>query len=513
MAKLDSVLKIIVLCLFTALIASCPLPQHTVGGITPAAGMGTVNLSIAGTGARTILPTGINDLVYSVVCTAGDETVNVTLENGSGSIPLKADVEWTITINATDPGNGGLLVGNYIFTVTLIDGESKNYNNIYLQPVTGEGIDNGTLVWSVSFPADGSVASATLSCTGLDTPIDLLGKDGNSGTMDLAPGSYIFRAELLGKDGRSAGNTEAVHIYSGMTTNLDWTFTSADFATTMNVDVSVDITPSPMITIDSVTLKSADFGAVTGVKTGATWNFVISGVSLDAYNVQGLWLVIETDNNAVSTTAANYVISSGNDITLEPVPLYALSLLDCDNGTLGMAITGNGYSQINSDAVQADLLGGESVTVTAAPAAGYAWTGFSADGITAGSVNPWTFTMPASDVTVTAVFRQEGEVGFSVKVDANFDGFPASYPDDDSISLSKASGDTKDITLTAGSDFSSIAWYIDGSQVIASSGDPIDPAFTLSTGSLLIGKHNLSVVVGMVNGMQYSKTASFMVTR
>jgi len=659
MFRVNGLLKIIALGIFTAFIASCSLPQQNLGN-APVAGKGTVNLSIAGTGARTIFPDGINSLVYSVNCAAaGEDSVSATLANGSGSIQLKSGVEWSITITATDPNNSDTPVGTYTITVTLSDGQTATYNDIYLQPVSG----SGALDWSVSFPDDVTLSGATLyySGNGVSDSIDLLANAKD--TLSLASGSYVFRVLLVGQDSRTAGTTEAVHIYSGMTTTLDWAFTAADFAVTMDVPVSAVINASDAVTVTGVTLKSADYPDVAGVNNGGTWSFLVPGVSLEDYNLKGLWLEIQTANNVVSTDPVTYAISSTNDVTLDPVGIYALTLSDCDNGTLGMAVAGN--STVLAAAVQADLLAGASVTVTATPADGWAFNEFTATGITAGTVNPWTFTMPGNDVTigatftmsafsvnlsgftantegsvaiqvngvdatdpiaanmgdtitltatpetgyefdsfdvsgvtatqdgntltftlpanavsisvnfklidytitvsvdsamgsvqvngvdyaapvtahmgdaitilaapltdytfvkftvdgtdytdnpytftmpagnvaVSAAFKQEGSVLFNVKVDADFSGFPAS------IALSKSAADSTVIALNASDSFTSTAWYVDGG--LAGS----DATYTLSAADWLIGSHNLAVVVGLDNGLQYSKTVSFTVTR
>ena len=60
---------------------------------------------------------------------------------------------------------------------------------------------------------------------------------------------------MLNVNGRRAGDTEVVHIYAGMDSILAWTFSNADFVTTMNVPVSVQINPASGVNMGTVTLK------------------------------------------------------------------------------------------------------------------------------------------------------------------------------------------------------------------------------------------------------------------
>ncbi|MCL2879081.1 MAG: hypothetical protein FWF29_02435, partial [Treponema sp.] len=490
---------IAVLC--SLLMIACALPHNPVIHNKPDTGMGTVKLTIDGTNARTLYPSALNALSYSVTCTAtGETSVNATLAGGTGFINLKADVEWTITVvGKNDSGN----IGTAAITVTLTEGQEDDIV-VYLTPITGAG----TLDYSVLFPSD-QVASALLYYDGSDDPIDLT-TDG-SGSLTLATGSYLVNAVLLSTDSsRQAGNTETVHIYPGLTTVLDWTFTADDFSTTMDIPVNVTIAHSGTVTVTGVTLVSSDenFAPCDGAEvTGQAnvWAFTVKDVPLVDTSIKGLQLVIETSNNSVTTAAKDYTIPVSNLITLDAVNIYALALNAGANGSLAIAVTGSSYSQIATDAAQADLLGGETVTVTATPDDGYTVSAVTAgSNITlapvAGQDGVYTFTMPAADASVSAEFIQNGAVQITVKVDADFSGLPPSF------TLSKSSADPLIIDLTARADFDSVDWYIDGASVSTGAAEySIDPS------GLAVGPHKLSIVVA-IGSMQYSKTINFTVT-
>ena len=222
MKKIIDLVKITGLCIGILLISACLVTVDSERNAVPD-GMGRINLSVAGSGPRTVFPEGMSALTYSVTCTAEDETDETdVLDGGYGSIVLKAGVEWSITIEAK---NGSTLVGTASLTVTPKNGSTTLFTNILLKPVTAGG--NGTLVWSVDLPNTlYDKAEFIYYDSPTDVTIDLL--DETSGTISLAPGSYLFRAELKANN-RQAGKAEVVHIYAGMSTTLNWEFGPNDF--------------------------------------------------------------------------------------------------------------------------------------------------------------------------------------------------------------------------------------------------------------------------------------------
>jgi len=115
-----------------------------------------------------------------------------------------------------------------------------------------------------------------------------------------------------------------------------------------------------------------------------------------------------------------------------------------------------------------------------------------------------TFTMPAGDVTVQAVFEGllpgNGAAQITIRTEADFDGLQ------NPITLSKSEGQPLSITLT---DHTSVAWYIDGVPLSAPyvSGDTL----ILNADYWSEGLYSLTAVV-RVGSLQYSKVVNFTVT-
>jgi len=393
--------------LSAALFFSCLSPVNSPVSVKAkaTAGKGTVYLSIAGSGARTVLPDNMGSLTYAVACVSGTDTVNASLDNGTGTVNLTADEQWTITITASLAGSP---VGSALVTVTPVESQVTNVNDIFIQPLTGGA--KGVLAWQLTFPA-GLTSAELYYNDGSDQSVDLLTK--NSGEIQFVPGSYLFRSVLKSADGKQAGATEVVHIYPGMNTTLAWTFTGDSFSTAMDVPVSVQLDASSGVIVNAVSLNNGADG-FTGVKAGNTWNFVLPAVPLSQDSIGGLYLDIVTSNNSLSTEAASYAVSADGTISLPPVSIYKMTLAKTGTGDLTLAVSGN--STVKQDALQADLLGGESISVTAAAASGYGFSKFTSSGVVLASdtANPAVFVMPFADAAITAAFVPQASGSYSV---------------------------------------------------------------------------------------------------
>jgi len=393
------------LCLGALLTAACfgGFSQPNNSGNDPVpAGTGKVVLNIGGSGPRTALPTGINTLTYTVICSADDkDDVPVTLYSGNGYVVLGAGVEWTISIEAR---NTGTLVGTASLKVTLVDGEIKTFPQILLQPVTGGAVGDGTLTYTVNFPVDYEEATLTWYDDAGDEidAVDLI-QDGNTGSIDLAPGSYLFRAVVENAQGRRGGRSESVHIYTEMTTALNWTITP-DLE---DLPVSVTLTHSEKVVISSIKLQPDN---ITGVKgQNDVYTFIIPDNDPYAELVEDLYLEITTANSTLSTEVDDYVIPSyyneaeDYSLTLDPVGIYALTL-DPTSGSLSVVVDSISSPSVTAES-QIDLFDGKTVSITAVVGS-QPFENFTVDGITVGDLeaNPLPFTMPQNDVTVTANF-------------------------------------------------------------------------------------------------------------
>ncbi len=365
MKRIFNVLKIAGLCAGFLLFAACPavFENDLLGGAKAPAGKAVVQLNVARVSDRSIFPDEMEQFSYDVTSTADGKTaVRGTLDRGSGSIVLDAGVAWTILIEAKFEDE---IVGTAtIENVQLADREEKEYSGIKILPVTGATVAAGTLVYDITLP---EVDSAVLYIE--DTPIDLTQPGAASGDEEFAPGYYLVRA-VLEKDGKLAGRADIVHVYPGLTTTVDWAFSTGSFSTSKDVTVSVNIASSAEVTIENVTLVTKDFGKNgNGAEAGGIYTFVMNELDAATAAVEGVYLEIETSKNTLTTAAGNYTIGNGNLIALDPLSIYAIKMTSNTNGLLKLEAGDLEVEQ--SGIVERDVFDATNVTVTATPSAGF----------------------------------------------------------------------------------------------------------------------------------------------
>jgi len=145
----------------------------------------------------------------------------VTLQSGTWDITVEAKnntviVARAVLANVTVPVNS---------TVTI-------EKEVLLQPIPGG--ENGSLDWEILYDGgfdtlDSAVLYYSSSSDASSVrEIDLTDTDFRGTLGDLGPGSWLFRVVLI-QNGIQDGNAEVVHIYSGMTSVLSWTFTEDNF--------------------------------------------------------------------------------------------------------------------------------------------------------------------------------------------------------------------------------------------------------------------------------------------
>jgi len=364
--------------------------------------MGTVHLSLEGSAARTVFPDKIAEFTYNVTCTAASQaTINDVLTDGGVRLTLKAGISWTIQIDAMFNNSpvGRVIINN----VRLTEGEIRKINDVFMLPITGGA--QGRLVYNMAFPSD--VASALLTYSAADgVPIDSVNlKSGGSGNIPLAPGFYLVSA-VLEKNNKKAGSTEVVHIYPGQDTSIKWQFSDNAFLAAIDVPVTVTVSHSSGIVIDSMELRSDNYSIVSEytVTAPGTYLFMIPEVESSATKVDGVYLIITTSNNTLATTTRSYAIAAGG-FSLDPVAIYALNFFN-NHGGRTKAIFNNFSVDKNGD-FQLDLFAGTGLEVTASPNPGYNLISFTASANISNPPvnNKFTFAMPASDATITAVFE------------------------------------------------------------------------------------------------------------
>jgi hypothetical protein len=168
----------------------------------------------------------------------------------------------------------------------------------------------------------------TESGPGADTSVNLK-VAGGTGTMNLAPGFYLFTVRL-DKSGSYAGKTGAVHIYTGMTTGADYTFSSSDFQTFISLTNKVWVNG---VTADGET-DSYKFHAEAGKRYVITWQNgwyynssygeYFNGVNyVSAAWADGTSLFSNSYNGYYYTQS--FVAASAGDVIITSVPYPGMS--------------------------------------------------------------------------------------------------------------------------------------------------------------------------------------------
>jgi hypothetical protein len=274
----------IITILMLTMLAACgnPLDPPERNGET-----GTVLISLDGVsaGARTLMPGPDEFVRYTASFSGPDAQADVPITGGALSLEL-GEGSWTITVTASTGAEGAYAdVGRGSATVAVVRRETVAAD-ISITPLVESGKE-GVFSYSITIPA---VESATLSLTNMDTntavnntPIDLktAAVDGAaSDTLALDAGCYLMNIQLeQTAGGKTAGRTEAVHIYDGLTTTADYVFVNSDF------NAVVDL-------VDGVWLD----GEITKARDTQYYRFPVTA---------GLWYGVWVNDNGYDESAGD----------------------------------------------------------------------------------------------------------------------------------------------------------------------------------------------------------------
>jgi hypothetical protein len=221
-------------------LAACTDPTGSGTGETIPQGMGLARIRLgAGEGVqsvvRTVLP-GIEGYYFTLEFTApGKTTVNKTLDSVMSVTVALEPAVWTLEVKGYTNSSMTVLKVRGNISVPITAGTESSFD-VYLTPDFRSG-GTGTLNYSISFPASVRAVFGLYPID--DTPgtsheIDISASAGGTaaGTLSNLPeGSYMTVIELYdGAGNRAAVQTEAAHIYDGLTTTLTRSFAAADFA-------------------------------------------------------------------------------------------------------------------------------------------------------------------------------------------------------------------------------------------------------------------------------------------
>ena len=311
--------------------------------------------------------------------------------------------------------------------------------------------------------------------------------------------------------------------------------------------ISLTITPNEGYELDTISATAAT-DPVTPVilnGTGAvrTFTMPIGNVTIDA-SFKGILYSISVTQPAqgsITATPTTAIIGTKIDLTLVPPPVgnFGLQSLTVTAGTQNIAVYGGGlyryftmpaanvtvtvaFQEITSGqtytltlpptvpegsitaAPTGPVYAGVFVKLSISPTTGYKLKSLSVkntsnqDILLGASGNDRSFTMPSSNVTVTAVW----EIITNTTITVTFDG-----PQNETINLTTSGtilNQNSSLSVQINGSYDGYEWYLDGTPWWYSGAYAINS----HASSFTIGKHKITVVVWK-NGVPYSKELAF----
>jgi hypothetical protein len=291
---------------------------------------------------------------------------------------------------------------------------------------------NGTFAWDIDVSAVTTdpinPAAITLKPLPAGADISVSGFAGSfsSGSYvgsknDVPAGVYEVLISLTNSNGKVAQLNPVAYIYPGLSTTAAYTVTNAQFVSQVMLAGTVGITkPSTIVLTGNITVKAykeagrtteigsatvsaAAFGSGVSSAQSGEWVMAVPITNLPADKKVYFTLSVSDGTNTYTANAGDSeaIPDNGTQGLSLPLSIYGITVTPPANGTLSA----------NKPAAVA----GTSITLTATPAANYTIypvngtptvtrAGDSGTESVSGS-GPYTFTMPADNVTVSVVFK------------------------------------------------------------------------------------------------------------
>jgi uncharacterized repeat protein (TIGR02543 family) len=414
--------------------------------------------------------------------------VTITLTANEGYTPASfsitdkdnKDVEWEanetagyyslfFTMPASDVTISGTfadLTAEYTITVNPVEGGTITTNP------QGKAVGGSTVIITVK-------SNEGYTLTSLSVGGDYSGTDFGSGPDGLADGDYEF--EMPASD---------VTIYATFTTGGS----STKYTVTFNAGNGAFS--------DGTNTKTIQVAAGSKINaSGPVEAPTRSGYTFDDWTI----------GSGTAAQDFDYDTPINSDITLNAKwkPVSTQSYTITTNVSGGAAGTTPGTITTNPSG---SALAGTTVTFNVSPNTGYTLTAFSvetgADGSTvnhqANTSGGYFFTMPDSDVTITAAFAAEAAPG---TITVTFEGFGNETIDltaNNTSGLSRAKNERLSVIVENDGPYD---WYVDGNLLYHSSWNG---SLSFQIHSYTVGIHTVTVVV-TDNGIPYSKELTFRV--
>ena len=400
----------------------------------------------------------MNTIAFSVQYKSGNNWVTVYSTNNNSSdvtdeliTPVTAQ-EWRLYISNSGSSAWGAI---RIYEWQMFETTERNRTDIVLMKFASAKNNKGASdTFSLTHAPTGSTVrlylrdangnytqiaskeaqSSTVSFTGLD-----YGSDAGRVFYTVQEGKQEESIKLsTAFDAEPGAVKYSINVVQPANGSVAASATSATAGTT----VKLTATPAEGYTLDYFTLDGARINGDTFIMPAR--NVEVSAVfTANAYSIT----VVQPANGSVAASATSATAGTTIELTATPAEGYTLDYFTLDgeriNGNtfimparsveVSAVFTANAYSitvvQPTGGTVSASKLSaffGEAVELTAVPDEGYELSHYVVNGA---ANSGGTFTMPARDVIVTAVFTKVAEPSVNLALNATIYYFNKKYPD------------------------------------------------------------------------------------
>ena len=378
---------------------------------------------------------------FSLTHAPTGSTVRLYLRDANGNytqIASKEAQSSTVIFTGLDYGSDA---GRVFYTVQ----EGKQEESIKLS--TAFDAEPGAVKYSINVvqPANGSVAASATSATA-GTTVKLTATPAEGYTLDyftldgerINGDTFIMPARNVEVSAVFTANAYSITVVQPTGGSVAASATSATAGTT----IELTATPAEGYTLDYFTLDGERINGNTFIMPAR--NVEVSAVfTANAYSIT----VVQPTGGMVSASATSATAGTTVKLTATPAEGYTLDYFTLDgeringdtfimparNVEVSAVFTANAYSitvvQPTGGTVSASKLSaffGEAVELTAVPDEGYELSHYVVNGA---ANNGGTFTMPARDVIVTAVFTKVAEPSVNLALNATVYYSNKKYPD------------------------------------------------------------------------------------
>ena len=378
---------------------------------------------------------------FSLTNAPTGSTVRLYLRDANGNytqIASKEAQSSTVSFTGLDYGSDA---GRVFYTVQ----EGKQEESIKLS--TAFDAEPGAVKYSINVvqPANGSVAASATSATA-GTTVKLTATPAEGYTLDyftldgerINGDTFIMPARNVEVSAVFTANAYSITVVQPANGTVSASATSATAGTT----IELTATPAEGYTLDYFTLDGERINGHTFSMPAR--NVEVSAVfTANAYSIT----VVQPTGGTVSASATSATAGTTVKLTATPAEGYTLDYFTLDgeringdtfimparNVEVSAVFTANAYSitvvQPTGGTVSASKLSaffGEAVELTAVPDEGYELSHYVVNGA---ANNGGTFTMPARDVIVTAVFTKVAEPSVNLALNATVYYSNKKYPD------------------------------------------------------------------------------------